>query len=132
MTPAATRAVVLAYLRALNDGDVDAAAACVAEDFRNEHTSSLGHSVEGREAYRARLPEFLGRFRDLRYDVEDLLVEGDRAAVAYTMTFRWDADGRDVPVRLRGMFRFRVADGHVAHRVDYWDGVDFQRQIGAA
>ena len=52
-------------------------------------------------------------------------MEGDRAAVAYRMSFIYDG----VPVRLRGVFRFRVAGDLIAHRVDYWDGADFQRQI---
>jgi steroid delta-isomerase-like uncharacterized protein len=132
--PAATRAAVLAYLDALNGGDPDRIAACVTGDFHNEHTSALGHSLRGRDAYRERLPTFLGRFGGLRYEVEDLLVDGDRAAVAYRMTCRWRGDtagmpAGGVPVTIRGMFRFRVAGGAIAHRVDYWDGAEFQRQI---
>jgi hypothetical protein len=37
-------------------------------------------------------------------------------------------DGR--PISIRGMFRFRTVDGLVAHRVDYWDGAEADRQIG--
>jgi hypothetical protein len=49
------------------------------------------------------------------------------------MTCRWvDGDGTERPVSLRGIFRFRVRDGLVAHRVDYWDGEEFRRQITAA
>jgi hypothetical protein len=36
------------------------------------------------------------------------------------------AGGR--PVAVRGVFRFLARDGLIAHRVDYWDGVDFERQ----
>lgn len=125
--------VVVAYLGALSSGDVESAVALVAEDFHNEHTSALGTSLRGRDAYRQRLPQFLAQFQDLRYDLEDLIVDGDRAAVPYTMTFRWHVeDGRDLPVSIRGIFRFRVVDGHITHRVDYWDGADFQRQIAAS
>jgi predicted ester cyclase len=124
---AATRAAVLAYLDALDSGDPDRIAACVTGDFHNEHTSALGHSLRGRDAYRERLPTFLGQFGGLRYEVEDLLVDGDRAAVAYRMTCRWRGDTAGTPAG--GMFRFRVAEGAIAHRVDYWDGTEFQRQI---
>jgi len=125
-----TRGVVLAYLDAINAGDAHRACALVADDFFNEHTSSLGNSLRGRVAYQDRLPRFLEEFAGLRYEVEDVLVDGDRAAVPYTMTFTWtDADGAGHPVKIRGMFRFRVADGQIAHRVDYWDGAEFQRQI---
>lgn len=119
--------MVEAYLAALGGGDPDAVAALVAEDFTNEHTSSAGVSVQGRAAYRERLPGFLGEFEGLRYDVEDVLVEGDRAAVAYRMTARWRGEHAIV---IRGVFRFRVADGLVADRVDCFDSADFERQVG--
>lgn len=97
------------------------------EDFHNEHTSVLGRSVVGREAYRERLHGFLAQFAGLRYEVEDVLVDGDRVAVPYTMR----ATVASRPIAIRGMFRFRVRDGLVAHRVDYWDSAEFTRQLEA-
>jgi steroid delta-isomerase-like uncharacterized protein len=127
----ATRVAVTRYLDALNSGDPDSIAACVTEDFHNEHTSTLGHSRHGRAAYRERLPGFLAEFAGLRYTVEDTIVEDDRAAVAYTMTCSWTGGPAAVarPVSIRGVFRFRVADGLIAHRVDYWDSAEFSRQV---
>jgi steroid delta-isomerase-like uncharacterized protein len=126
------RDVVERYLAALNRHDVDAAVDCVAVDFVNEHTSALGTTVRGRDAYRARLPEFLARFDDLRYEVEDFIVDSDRVAVPYIMTCTVRDDAGAHPVRLRGMFRFRVERGVIAHRVDYWDGTEFERQLNTA
>jgi steroid delta-isomerase-like uncharacterized protein len=126
-----TRAAVERYLAALNAGDADTIAACVTGDFHNEHTSAGGHSLRGRDAYRNRLAGFLAEFRELRYDVEDILVDGDRAAVGYRMSFRTaGASGEDVPVTVRGVFRFQVVDGLIAHRLDYWDGTTVARQLG--
>jgi len=122
-----TRAVVERYLAALNAGDADAIAACVTDDFHNEHTSAAGRSLRGRAAYRERLGGFLAEFQDLRYDVEELLVDEDRAAVGYRMSFRLSGK----PVAVRGMFWFRVADGLIAHRRDYWDGTTVQQQLAA-
>ncbi len=121
------RDVVARYLDALNRHDVDAAVGCVADDFYNEHTSAIGTSVRGRAAYAQRLPQFLAAFRELHYDVEDWIVDagGDRVAVPYTM--RGVVDGH--PFTIRGMFRFRVHDGAIVHRVDYWDSKDFERQM---
>ncbi|WP_424638121.1 nuclear transport factor 2 family protein [Embleya sp. AB8] len=130
-TAAGTRRAVEAYVAALNSGDPDRIAACVSVDFHNEHTSALGRSLRGRAAYRERLPGFLGEFVDLRYEVEELLVAGDRAALAYTMTFRVRGAELGGPVRIRGVFRLRVVDGLVAHRVDYWDSAEFERQTAA-
>lgn len=130
MTEVPTAEAVTAYLDALNAHDGDAIAACVTEDFHNEHTSALGRSVHGRAAYRERLTGFLAGFADLHYELEDLLVAGDRACAAYRMTFRAaGSDGVERPVAIRGVFRFRVRDGLIAHRVDYWDGLEYQRQV---
>ncbi|WP_234544667.1 nuclear transport factor 2 family protein [Streptomyces shenzhenensis] len=124
----ATRAAVEAYLAALNAHDADAVAACVAEDFVNEHTSSTGQSRRGRAAYRAALTGFLAEFGDLRYVPERVLVDGARAAVPYVMTFRMRSAG-DRPVRIRGVFLFTVVKGLVTHRTDYWDGDEVRRQL---
>ncbi|GAA3955288.1 hypothetical protein GCM10023085_42420 [Actinomadura viridis] len=127
-----TRAAVLRYLGALNRHDADAVAGCVAEDFVNEHTSVLGRGVIGRAAYRERLGGFLADFAGLRYEIEDLVVRDVRAVLAYRMSFRLVSAG-NVPVRVRGVFRFWVgADGLVARRVDYWDSGEVTRQIEAA
>ena len=117
---------VLDYVAALNSGDPDAIAGCVTVDFVNEHTSAVGHSLTGRAAYRERLPQFLGEMDGLHYEVEELIVEGDRCALAYTMTARWCGH----PFAVRGVFRMRVAGGLIAHRIDYWDSLDFLRQTG--
>ncbi|MEO6885396.1 MAG: nuclear transport factor 2 family protein [Jatrophihabitantaceae bacterium] len=124
-----TRAAVVAYLDALNSHDADRIAACVAENFVNEHTSSMGHNRFGRIEYRAALTGFLADFAELHYDVEELIVDGERAAAAYRMSFRLvSADG--APVSVRGVFRFRVDnDGLIAHRVDYWDSGEVRRQL---
>ena len=126
MAAASPTAAVERYLAALNVHDPDAIAASVTSDFVNEHTSTHGVSRVGRATYREALDGFLDQFQDLHYEVEETLVDGDRAAVAYTMTAV--VDGR--PISIRGVFRFVVRDGLVAHRVDYWDGADFERQIG--
>ena len=120
-----TGEVVGRYLEALNSGDPDRIAACVSEDFYNEHTSALGHSRRGRASYRERLPSFLAEFAGLHYEVEDTIVDGARAAVAYTMTCRYQG----TPVSVRGVFRLRVEDGLIAHRVDYWDSTAFRAQV---
>ena len=130
MTTASTREAVTRYLNALNAGDPAAVTSCVTEDFWNEHTSALGTSLHGREAYRERVPQFLGRFRGLHYEIEDLLADGDRAVVRYRMTCRWaDDSGGEHPVVIRGMFWFSVRGTQIAHRIDYWDGTEFTRQV---
>lgn len=122
------RAAIEAYLAALNAHDADAVAACVAEDFVNEHTSSMGQSRRGRAAYRAALTGFFENFLDLHYAPERLLVDGESAAVPYVMTFRMRSAGNR-PVRIRGVFVFTVVGGLITRRTDYWDSGEVQRQL---
>lgn len=123
-----TRAAVEAYLAALNTHDADAVVACVADDFVNEHTSSMGHSRAGRAEYRAALTGFLADFGGLRYTPECFIVDGESAAVPYVMTFRMRSAG-DRPVRVRGVFVFTVAAGLITRRTDYWDSGEVRRQL---
>jgi ketosteroid isomerase-like protein len=146
--PAGTREAVGGFIAALNSHDPDAIAACVSDDFLNEHVSVRGTTRRGREAYRAALPGFLGSFTNLSYEVEDLVADGDEAAVFYTMRCRFlggpagggtagggaaggGSPAGGIPVTMRGSFYFRVAGGLVAHRRDYFDGEDFARQVSS-
>lgn len=120
--------VALAYLDAFSTADPDRIAALVTDDFVNEHTAALGAGCVGRDEYRTRLPGFLSSFAGLRYDVEDVVADGDRVAVAYTM--RASHDGH--PIEIRGVMWIVVRDGLVARRTDYWDALTFLRQTDQA
>ena len=67
------------------------------------------------------MPGSLDEFRDLGYDVEDIVGEADKVVVAYTMRASWRGER---PVAIRGVCRFRVREGLTVHRVDYWDGTE--------
>lgn len=114
------------YLQAFGTGDPDQVVACVTDDFVNEHTAALGSGCIGKAEYSRRVPGFLTSMPGLRYEVEDTVADGDRVVVAYTL--HTHVNERDVSVR--GVMRFRVRDGRIAHRTDYWDSLVFQRQAG--
>jgi ketosteroid isomerase-like protein len=117
--------VAVAYLQSFDGGDP---AAHVTEGFVNEHTAALGSGCVGRDEYARRLPGFRRDFDGLRYDVEDVVADGDRVVVAYRMTAAYAGK----PIDIRGVMRFRIEGELVAHRVDYWDALTFQRQAGLA
>lgn len=121
-------AVVLSYLASFSDRDLTAIAAHVADDFVNDHTAALGSGCVGRAEYASHLPSFLADMIDLRYTVEDLLVDSTQVAAFYTMTARWHGD---TPITVRGVQRLVVHDGLITHRTDYWDSAVFLRQASA-
>lgn len=120
------RAVALSYVASFATGDPDRIAAHVADDFVNEHAAALGSGCTGRAEYRRRLPQFLADFQGLRYDPEDTIVEGDKVVVPYRMAATHDGH----PITLRGIFRLRITNGQITHRVDYWDALTFLHQTG--
>ena len=115
-----------AYLAAFATGDAAAVVANVTDDFINEHTAALGSGCAGRAEYATRVPGFLASMPGLRYELEDVLADGKRVVAAYTM----HAHVNDRDVAVRGVMRFVVRDGLIAHRTDYWDSLVFQRQAG--
>ena len=70
------------YLDAFSTGQPDNVAAFVTDDFINEHTAALGGGCVGIDEYRKRLPCFLSSMPGLRYDIEDVVAEGDHVLAA--------------------------------------------------
>jgi predicted ester cyclase len=125
----AAERVVRSYLQAFAGADADVIAGHVADGFINEHTAGLGTGCVGKAAYRDRLPGFLADMVGLQYEVEDLLIDGERAAAFYTMTASWQGD---VPISIRGVQRFVVRNDLIRHRTDYWDSAVFLAQADPA
>lgn len=119
--------MVRSYLASFETADPDAVAAHVSDDFVNDHTSALGTSCVGRDAYRARLPDFLASMPGMAYRADDVVVDGGRAAAFYTMTGTWNG----VPFEVRGAQRLEVRDNKITSRLDHWDSAVFLRQVDA-
>lgn len=124
--------VCLGYLAAFATGDPEAVAAHVTDDFVNEHLAALGSGCVGIDEYRRRLPGFMASMPGLRYDVadpqRDVIAQDDRVCIGYVL----HAVVQGVPVRVPGVMRFDLRDGRIARRVDCWDSLVFQRQVGQA
>lgn len=118
--------VCVGYLAAFASGDPAAIASFVTDDFVNEHTAALGTGCVGREAYLGRLPGFIASMGGPRYEVEEVVADGDRVMAAYTL----HAHVNDRDVAVRGVMRFRLRGGLIAHRTDYWDSKVFLQQAG--
>src|SRR6185295_5909840 len=52
---------------------------------------------------------------------DDVIADGDRVAVRWTMVATAPGEARDVPVTVTGMAIFRIADGQLAEMWDYGD-----------
>jgi len=100
-----------------------------------DHTNPPGmqHGLEGHKAI-VRL--FRSVFPDLRWDIDDLIAEGDRVVARTTMRGTHRGDFFGIPptgrsVEMRGVHIMRIADGQI---IEHWgsnDDLGLMRQLGA-
>jgi steroid delta-isomerase-like uncharacterized protein len=108
MTP---EEVARKFLDAYNKNDLDAAMACLADDFvrRGESTNWLPMS---KEKYRAMLARFALAFPDFRWETNCMVVSGDTVAIEVietgTFTEPWTWQGKTLRPTGKG-YRARIS-----------------------
>ncbi len=110
-----------ASYEALNRGDIDGTVAALAPDAEWHESGELPDSdvFRGREAVRTFLHDFLQQWSEFHQEVEDVLIEGERALVMIHLTARGRGSGAGVDARYAHLWTLR--DG-VGVRVDaYYD-----------
>ena len=100
------------------------------------HAGSRG-TLAGPAGIRANYDATTAAFPDVRFTLDDVLVEGDKVVVRYTMLGRQDGafqgtlpSGREVNVP--GIGIYRVADGRIQESWVVRDSLALLKQIGAA
>ena len=79
-------AMVDRLLRATNDHDIDALAACFAEDYENETPAHPARSFRGREQVRRNWEQIFGFVPDVRAEVLRRAIDGDTVWTEWQMT----------------------------------------------
>jgi steroid delta-isomerase-like uncharacterized protein len=127
------KAVVRRAYEEVNRGDLDAASGYVAPDMARNGEPA------GREADRRRDGAMRAAFPDLRYDIEDLVAEGDTVVARWRMTGTHEGDlagpTMSVPpsgkrIDLWGMSLCRIEGGMVAENWERFDMMEFLGQLG--
>jgi len=118
----------------INTGDVDRADELLAEDMV-EHEEFPGLDP-GREGFKQFVRTFRSAFPDLRFEIEDMIAEGDRVAARVTMTGTHEgefmgmpATGKQIRVSSIDIGRFENGKG-----VEHWGATDtmaMMQQLGA-
>jgi steroid delta-isomerase-like uncharacterized protein len=88
-----------------------------------------------REGIREVYATWFDAFPDLRFVRNDLIVEGDRAAVFFTSTGTHHRPFASIPatgrhMEIRGVFLMTFRDGLIAHEKRYYDSTSLLVQIG--
>jgi ketosteroid isomerase-like protein len=118
------REVVERYLRAFESGDPDRFDDCVADDVVALAPDG-SVAISGRDAWKRAIAS--EPFRDERIAVEDLLVDGEKVCVRYTLTCTHES-GRQV--RASGTKIYTVRDGKIAVIAGHDDVLGVLRQLG--
>ena len=124
-----------AYFKALANQDLDAIAAAWAPDGICHLVG--GVQADGADGVRAYWAEFFGSMPDLRFEVEDIVADGDRVAVRWSAkgTFAGPAAYQGIEptyarLDLEGLDLFVLQEGRIVREHAYTDGATFARQIG--
>jgi steroid delta-isomerase-like uncharacterized protein len=126
------RQIVTAYLSAFATGDPEVVAACVTDDFVNEHLSELGSGCSGRDEYLQRLRGFMTTFARARYSIDTIAEIETPGAGDVVVRYRFEAHYEGTPNDIPGIMWFELRDGSIARRTDLWDSLTFMRQTGQA
>jgi steroid delta-isomerase-like uncharacterized protein len=114
-------------------GRVDLVDELFSGDFVDHYESPAGSGREGikREVQRVRTA-----FPDLAIRTEEIVCEGDRAALRWSGegTYAGGYPGVTAPgkrIRMSGMHFYRIRDGRIVERWVEFDGAAVMRQLGA-
>ena len=117
----------------VENGDVDAAAQLLTEDFI-ANVPGTPEPLRGKEVWRAGTQGMREAFPDLKIDIQDMFGSGDKVAVL--VSFRgthqgafqqFEATGR--PVSFRSVEVYRIEDGKIAEEWVAPDLLSLMRQI---
>jgi predicted ester cyclase len=88
------------------------------------HDPSTPKLGTGPEAYADLVKLYTGAL-DTQFSIEDLIAEGDRVVIRWTVRGRHDVD-------LTGITIHRIADGKIAESWGNWDALGLMQQLKAA
>lgn len=120
INPDSTRAVIERFNEAFNRHDVDGVMNMMTSDciFENTNPTPDGARLVGAVEVRAYWQKFFAANPDARFEVEDMIVAGDRCVVRWI----YHKTKEEKPWHLRGVDVFKVRDGKVSEKLSYVKG----------
>ncbi len=120
-----------------NDGSPEAVVELSTEDTKYHGLVHAAQPLQGIAAYQRFVSVVRGAFPDLQVKLEDLVVEGDRAAARWAVRMTHTGAALGVPatgrnVLVRGMWFLRISNGKLRESWHLWDALGLLQQIGVA
>lgn len=117
---------------AINQGDLSLLDELVHHDYVFR---SPGQELHGVEALKAFFAGFRDAFPDLHLNIDELLIEGNKAVSSFTLTGTHKADYMDIPatgkpVKINGMVLSRFRAGKIREEWEVLDQLGLLQQLG--
>lgn len=127
-----TRGLIRQYYTGTLDELIDMTEEFIAEDFRL--VDPIVGEIRGREDLEDYYREMAEGFSDGRIDADDVIVEGDRVAVRWTVSGTHDGTMMGVEptgkeITISGVDVDRIEDGRIVEMLTYYDGLGFMNQL---
>ena len=125
-------ALIREVLDLINEGNLDAAFEFYAPDYI--YHGPGGQELRGRDGIRGLWATFLAGFPDLHSTVDDVIAEGDKIVLRWTVQGTHTGEFLGVPASNKHMSLpiteiFRVADGRLVEAWDQYDRLHLMEQI---
>ena len=116
-----------------NQRELDAAFELYAEDYIYHGPGD--QEVRGRDGIRGLWEVFLKAFPDLTFTIDDVVTQGDKLALRWTVRGTHTGEFLGIPasnkkISLPTIEIFRIADGQLVEAWDQWDRMHLMQQIG--
>jgi steroid delta-isomerase-like uncharacterized protein len=93
--------------------------------------------TRGLKAFKQHISAGMTAFPDLQLTIEDMIAEGDKVVVRYTLRGTQQGETQGIPptgkrVTVPGIFICRCAGGKIVEEWDMWDELGLFQQLGAS
>lgn len=129
------KAVVRRWLEeALNQGKVEVLDEICTDDYVEYDPAYPGGHLR-RDQVKQAIPIYRSAYPDLRFGIEDMIAEGDKVAVYWTLTGTNLGEFRGMPptgkrAEADGMTLVRLRDGKSVEARSCWDATGLRQRIG--
>ena len=134
MSPEENTALIIRAIDLFNARRLDEAVELYDLDYVNHGPG--GQELRGRDGIRGLWDLFLGAFPDLTIAIEDVICQGSKVALRWTVTGSHRGEFLGIPatnksVTLRGVEIFQVDNGTLREAWDQYDRLHLIEQIGS-
>jgi steroid delta-isomerase-like uncharacterized protein len=101
------------------------------------HDPNVSGSAIGPEAYKRQVTRFILALPDLRFSIEDVVVEKEKVAVAWSISGTHKGEFMGIPptnkkISVDGISISHITDGKIMDSYVSWDALGVFQQLGAA